>query len=343
MPIKKRVHRWEVTVQHKGERLRRSFVRYEDAETWEVHAKLALKQGKPVDLGENASQGPNEAAQGPTLWNLMCDTIRHEWKGTRNEKASSNNAELCVRFLGVDRDPRSITAREISEMRLKWEADGISPGTINRRLSALSKMFTYAVDTELMVAKPRIKRPREAQGRIRFLSHAEEEQLLNTLQGCITSLVKIAIDTGMRLSELLALEGRDVGNREIHLWKNKTDTPRTIPLTQRAWDILEFKALQDDGPLFPLWNVHKFEYEWNKARKAMGLADDPHFVPHVMRHTFCSRLAQAGESPFVIMKLAGHRNISTTQRYVHLTTGNLRSAIEGLEATRAAQPQAAEA
>lgn len=326
MPIRKRVNKYEVTVHHKGGRYRRSFFGLPEAEQWEMQTKWALKHGQEIDLGETPdSEGKY---RGPTMVGLMRDTIRYEWKGTRNERAASNNAEICVGHLGADRDPRTVTARDIDNMRLEWEQEGCSVGTITNRLSALSKMMTYALDHGILSQKPRIKRPPKPKGRIRFLSKDEEADLLAHLGGDSHRIAVLGIDTGMRLSEILNLERRDVGDREIHIWKNKTDTPRSIPLTDRAAQVIE--ELQGED-LFPHWTVDKFEYRWNVARRCLGLDRDRQFVPHMMRHTFCSRLAQRGMSPFVIMKLAGHKDIATTMRYVHLTTGDLRAAIDSLE------------
>ena len=53
--------------------------------------------------------------------------------------------------------------------------------------------------------------------------------------------------------------------------------------------------------------------------------------PHVLRHTFCSHLAMRGAAAPAIQRLAGHRDLMTTQRYIHLTPSAVESAIRLLE------------
>jgi site-specific recombinase XerD len=53
--------------------------------------------------------------------------------------------------------------------------------------------------------------------------------------------------------------------------------------------------------------------------------------PHMLRHTFCSHLAMRGAATRAIQELAGHQDIGTTQRYMHLSPAAIRSAIDLLE------------
>ena len=53
--------------------------------------------------------------------------------------------------------------------------------------------------------------------------------------------------------------------------------------------------------------------------------------PHVLRHTFCSHLARRGASAKAIQELAGHRDLATTQRYMHVSPSALDAAIALLE------------
>ena len=55
--------------------------------------------------------------------------------------------------------------------------------------------------------------------------------------------------------------------------------------------------------------------------------------PHMLRHTFCSRLAMRGAPARAIQELAGHQNLTTTQRYMHLSPAALDSAIRLLDAS----------
>jgi site-specific recombinase XerD len=66
-------------------------------------------------------------------------------------------------------------------------------------------------------------------------------------------------------------------------------------------------------------------------RRSARLAGLRHEGIHVLRHTFCSHLAMRGAPARAIQELAGHKDLSTTQRYMHLSPAALDSAIHLLE------------
>ena len=55
---------------------------------------------------------------------------------------------------------------------------------------------------------------------------------------------------------------------------------------------------------------------------------------HVLRHTFCSHLAMRGAPARAIQELAGHQDLSTTQRYMHLSPAAIEGAIRLLDRPR---------
>jgi integrase len=61
---------------------------------------------------------------------------------------------------------------------------------------------------------------------------------------------------------------------------------------------------------------------------------------HELRHTFASRLAQAGTDPYTIQKLMGHKSFTTTQKYAHHYSESLRRGIAVLEGLRVQRPEA---
>ncbi|MCA9661100.1 MAG: tyrosine-type recombinase/integrase [Myxococcales bacterium] len=78
----------------------------------------------------------------------------------------------------------------------------------------------------------------------------------------------------------------------------------------------------------------------SNAQKAAGLAPKG---PHILRHTFCSRLAARGAPPKAIQELAGHVHSSTTDRYMHLAPSALRTAISLIEGEAATGTSASRA
>lgn len=146
----------------------------------------------------------------------------------------------------------------------------------------------------------------------------------------------LALDTGMRVSEVLSIKANDVTDQLITIWVNKSDRPRSIPMTDRVKEIVNRRFKMSDR-LIDLSRDQVSHY-WKKMRQYMNLVHDVQFVPHAMRHTFCSRLVQRGVDIVTVKELAGHSTIVVTMRYAHLNPNNLRDAINVLNNT-APQPQ----
>ena len=70
------------------------------------------------------------------------------------------------------------------------------------------------------------------------------------------------------------------------------------------------------------------------VRRAAQRVDLLNNGPHMLRHTFCSHLAMLGAPARAIQELAGHADLTTTQRYMHLTPAAVDSAIRLLESPR---------
>ncbi|MFR7889291.1 MAG: site-specific integrase, partial [Bilophila wadsworthia] len=136
--------------------------------------------------------------------------------------------------------------------------------------------------------------------------------------------------TGFRLGECWRIECRDI-NLElgtITAWKTKNGHPRTIPIVDKIRPILERKIFEagENGKLFPTADNRWFESAWNRIKRLLGLEKDVQLVPHALRHTCASRLAQRGVSMMVIKEWMGHSNIKTTMRYTHLSPKDLQEA-----------------
>lgn len=124
-------------------------------------------------------------------------------------------------------------------------------------------------------------------------------------------------------------------------WDGHVTTPkggrlRHVPLTRRlAGALREHRHLlgprvlcQDDG--HPLRRRLVQGYVRRAARRA-SLADGG---VHVLRHTFCSHLAMSGAPARTIQELAGHQDLATTQRYMHLSPAAIENAIRLLDTCR---------
>jgi integrase len=157
-------------------------------------------------------------------------------------------------------------------------------------------------------------------------------------------MVLLGGEAGLRLGEIVALEWGDVDLHARRLcvqrsdWRGHVTVPkggrsRRLPTTQRLTSALKaFRHLRSarilclpDGKPITRDRVIK------AIRGAQRIAGLPHAGVHVLRHTFCSHLAMKGAPARAIQELAGHADLSTTQRYMHLSPAATEDAIRLLD------------
>jgi len=143
-------------------------------------------------------------------------------------------------------------------------------------------------------------------------------------------LIVILFDTGMRISEALGLTRGNVFLDKnmivLHEGETKNNAARSIPMTSRVHKLL---ASTDTNNWYFSMNYDAACKEWHGVRNSIGMGKGD--ILHAMRHTFCSRLSQNGSDLRRIQELAGHKDLSTTQRYTHLNTERLQDDISKLE------------
>jgi len=212
------------------------------------------------------------------------------------------------------------------------------PATVNREMCVLSKIFSLAVDAEILDDNPcrRVKKLRTANQRVRYLSNAEEEALFKALNGqeWVKNIIVMAINTGMRRGEIFDLKWFDVdfNRRMVHIRQSKSGRPRAIPLNATTQTLLEglpktseyvFASPKTSG------RVNDVGRQFERAVMKAGLAD---FHFHDLRHTAATRMADAGADPFTLAAILGHSDIRMTARYTHATDEAKRRAVDRLVA-----------
>jgi len=292
-------------------------------------------QGKPFDhlLSARGSLGDTTR----TLANLQLIALQTHWKGSKGEETAATNSKDAVDILGGDFQVARITAEHIDQLVVAWELRGLSNATINRKFAALSVMLNIAMERGWIDKRPRLKRRKEAEGRIRWLTVDEEEAMDKWLRHFgkpeVARLVTFLIDTGARPSEAFKLRYTDIGADRVHLWDTKNGGSRTVPLSTRL-RAMGLRSGADWGPFCGM-TKDSLEWAWNRVRHQMGLSLDVQFVPYACRHTCASRLVQAGVELLVVKEWMGHKAIQQTLTYAHLAPKNLFTALDKLEGSQA--------
>jgi len=340
MPTK-RGSSWQGTVYHASlpaGRARRAFETKNEAEAWELDSKARIKRGEPIDLGggEKARIGGRPY----TLTELVDHVYATHWKSMASGHTQLVAVRELVALIGPSMPIAKVGKLEIDRARAKLLDTGNQPATVNRKVAALSKCLTEAVRAGLIETKPHCAKYKESEHRIRVISADEERTLLAYCERMgdvdLGDYIVWSIDTGMRQGEVLAVETGDIEGGRVRVWgqsgerRSKSGKSRVIPLTKRCIEIADRRRAK--GKLFPSLAKRSIHYRWEKMTEALDLVDDKEFVPHAMRHTFCSRLARRGAQAPTIMALAGHSALHVSQRYIHMDGASLDDAIGTLDA-----------
>ncbi len=206
--------------------------------------------------------------------------------------------------------------------------------TINRYRMAMQSMIRFARQKRLL---PRgwtspfadIPQHEEHPGKVRFLSAEEEQRLMEAARlqtwVLLPLIIRLAIVTGLRRGALLGLRWGDVvldtDAPHVRVERTKNGDAHVSPITPDL--VAEFRRMRrvrtmEDDLIFVgnRENVpHDFRHSFTEACKLAGLEG---VTFHTLRHTSCSRLAQAGVDILAIAEHAGHRTLAMTRRYSHL-------------------------
>lgn len=303
-----------------GKRVRRSFNTREEAEAFERRAA----SGVPTDS--------------PTTFKEFLDLYRDDlWGDGKNPKSHKFPVQALERLIPVEKPLAEITTPYVMSLVSVMKKERSSNATINRRLSALSKLMRYAEKLEV-ARRPMIDFLKESEGRDRVLTREEEKKVLNyfdhTGQVASGALVRFLLYTGCRLGEAYTLtRDRVEDNRAtFHHTVTKTSKTRIVPLVGPALDGWKTVCRLSNEPVpFDVLSRHTFRGHWDRMKEHLGFGDDDHFVPHMLRHTCCTRLVSNGVPLPQVMLWMGHKNIQTTMRYSHLAPRDLDMAAKVLE------------
>ena len=239
-----------------------------------------------------------------------------------------------------------VTPEDIA--RLKYGLRGRSPKTVNNILTVWSAIYTSAVDLAVVERRPcAIPLLRVPKASAAFHDFGEYARLVEAARHESTLAVVIVLlggDAGLRCGEILALQWSDVdlAQRQLtvarsdwhgHVAGTKSGRVRHVPLTTRLAAALHahrhlrgsLVACQTDGQ--PLTQMILY----GAIRRAARRAGVTRYGIHMLRHTFCSHLAMRGAPARAIQELAGHQDLGTTQRYMHLSPAAIASAIRLLD------------
>lgn len=260
---------------------------------------------------------------------------------TRYQNAIDN---LTPFFTGKPLDKiDTFTVRIYMKYRLELEGkEAITKATLNREVATLRHSLNVAVARRVLSSNPmtsqgeRVKLLKENNQRVRFLTEDEEQKLLQNCNDWIKPLVITALHTGGRASELLNLTWAAIskGTITFKACYSKTDETRTVPLSKTLTEVLKQVKVSQDPPSEYVFcsragtPYKSYRTGFETACRKAGVSD---FHFHDLRHTFASKLIMRGVDLVTVKELLGHKNITMTLRYSHLSQEHKKKAVSVLD------------
>lgn len=322
----------------------------------------ARERAKQI-LGDVAHGKDPQAERRKRRAGTLAEFLEHEYEPWALVNLKTKDAEairvraVCPEFL--KRPLGSLTAFAIETWRTTRRRSGLAEATIARDLDALRAILYKAVEWKMLTTHPMetVKRKKLDNQRVTSLDAEEEQRVRQALidrdearrdgrrrfnawraergyrtigdlgiyADHLTPIVLLALNTGLRRGELLALEWTDL-NRSLHLLTvrgktAKTGTTRHVPLNSEAQQVLrtwQTSSGTTEGLIFPGPTgepMGSLKTAWMKVARAAKL-ENFHF--HDLRHTFASKLVMNGVDLNTVRELLGHADLKMTLRYAHL-------------------------
>lgn len=266
-------------------------------------------------------------------------------------------AALTPEIIAKYRDER-LAGLDRKDAKGKPDPKPRSPNTVRLDLALLGHMFNTAMKewgiglTYNPVQS--IRRPSPPPGRERRLTHEEEQRLLAAVDAhtnpMLGWIVRIALETGMRSSEIITLRRSqvDLKRRIVRLLETKNTTPRTVPLSNTAVEVFRqalanpVRPIDTDLVFFgePGLDGQRRPYNFNKVwlntKASIGLKE---LRFHDLRHEAVSRFVEGGLSDQQVAAISGHKSMQMLKRYTHLRAEDLVDQLDAIEQRRSQKPR----
>ena len=255
-----------------------------------------------------------------------CANVRQMSRMTLHAK------ESALRFFMVEskcNDLQELTNKKFDNF-IKAELErGIAARTINMRTAHIIAMVKYfrEMGLDIPLRIPLIVKLKEQPAR---RVHYTREQINKVLSSCNEFeylLIKLAFDTGMRITEITKLSTDQICGRRISFIGKGTKAREVYMSDECAEHLNEY--LEEHGITEGrVWiNAWGYPMGADTLRRTMRAAFQRcgfnDFYPHALRHSFGTDIQRKGADIMVIKEMMGHSNVATTERYIHGFEGQL--------------------
>ena len=265
----------------------------------------------------------------------------------KNTKKSSNNTIQAYRrdlnfffeYLNKNNmDYLKVSYDDVQKYMEELNGEGRKAASVSRRLATLRSFYGFLLKKKLIKAIPtnKINMPKIEKKAPMVLTSDEVEILLsqpksNDLKGIRDkAMLEFAYATGMKVSEIINLDLKDVNLVDSYVVCNEGYSKRVVPLGRISKEALVeyldnsrpyLLKTEDEKPLFVniMGNRLTRQRFWKIIKQYQEQAHiDKEITPHVLRHSFATHLLQNGADMRAVQTMLGHTDIASTQVYMKL-------------------------
>ena len=318
--FRKRNGKWQARIQRaRGTSQARTFFNLRDAKLW------ARKVERDVDLGIQDIK--------PVLVTIGEAFNRYLIEVTPRKKIAAIEQYRIQAWLLHPLSRRILGDLKLSHLAI-WRDEQINKGysanTIRLHLAVLSHLYTVAQhewgyedlkNPVLRLHKPKLPGAREN----RITDEDIETLIQHTQSPFLPILIRLALLTGMRRSELIKLQWNDIDLEKqlIYLTDTKNGDNRQVPIFNQVKAVLQ-EIEKDNSQLFPI-KEHAVSVAFKRAAKRSGLVD---ISFHTLRHEAITRFFEKGLSIPEVASISGHKSWAMLRRYTHLQSQKLINKLE---------------
>lgn len=316
--FRKRSNGWQARIRRKGyPDITKTLSTRSDANVWARQVESDIDKGSFVSRVE---------AENTTLSELLARYINEITPHKKHFKVEACRIKAWLRNPLSQRYLSTLRTTDFALWRDERVKQGKSSNTIKLELAIISHLYTVARAEwgfESLENPIRFLRmPKLPNGRTRRVSNKEIELLIqHSGSKELPSILKLAVETGMRRSEIVSIKWKavDILNRTIELKDTKNGESRIVPLSSGALNLLKSLPIRIDGKVFDI-TAHAVTYAFIRACKRAGVSD-LHF--HDLRHEAITRMFEKGLNIMEVGSVSGHKTLQMLKRYTHLRAEEL--------------------
>lgn len=225
---------------------------------------------------------------------------------------------------------QQITLEMVYDFLKKQKEKGAQNGTLNKYVFFFKTVFNFAYKMRFIQENITrdLRKYKEPPSRNRVLTPEEEDRLLFVVPPWLRDMIILALQTGMRSSEisLLTWDCVDLKRRIVRLKDSKNGKQRVIPLTETATKMFQDRYEGLPGLIFRNPYTGKDYSVYPNFKRYVTRLKLQNLCFHDLRHTAVTRMITNEISVSAVMSIVGHSSETMTQRYTHLSNeylGNL--------------------